>query len=330
MPRERHRTTASKPSATRRVRRAGRLRAQAQEGFANAVLTARGAACSWRRIGTAPACPTRACTDGSPRRRRPRPPAEHAAGFEEEETKGPWDGLRNGAADCLTGHSAKSTGEPATGTPTAGRISSFSRRFDAERFLEATALICSVANGSIPLSAGRRLPTGRTPGGRLRRSLVPNRRGYWLLLKNHVLPYFGTGSWLMTTLTSSNSLQEAEAGARPEASPEMVTVLSLIRNARSRQTLGATTRRRPRTSCAPSARLEVSMLTMDQATSLVEHTSDHYKAAMWLSFSQACVPLTLRPQSGGRRPNRKAVHLRRTWSPVPSFNGGQESMWPGQ
>ena len=44
-------------ASLQRVRRAGRLVAQAQEGFASAVLTARGAACSWRQIGTAAGVP---------------------------------------------------------------------------------------------------------------------------------------------------------------------------------------------------------------------------------------------------------------------------------
>ena len=68
---------------------------------------------------------------------------------------------------------------------------------------------------------------------------------------------------------------------------------------------------------------EVPMLTMDQATSLVEHTSDHYKAAMWLLIFTGMRPAEL---CGLRVEDadliRKVVHLRRTWSPVPAFDGG--------
>jgi integrase len=69
--------------------------------------------------------------------------------------------------------------------------------------------------------------------------------------------------------------------------------------------------------------VEVPMLTMDQATSLVAHTSAHYKAAMWLLIFTGMRPAEL---CGLRVEDvdlvRRVVHVRRTWSPVPGFDGG--------
>src|SRR5208282_3688010 len=57
--------------------------------------------------------------------------------------------------------------------------------------------------------------------------------------------------------------------------------------------------------------------------SLVDHTSDHYKAAMWLLIFTGMRPSEL---CGLRVEDvdlvRRVVNIRRTWSPVPGYDGG--------
>ena len=68
---------------------------------------------------------------------------------------------------------------------------------------------------------------------------------------------------------------------------------------------------------------QVPMLTMEESESLVEHTTDHYKAAMWLLSSRVCGRRSC-AVSGLRMSTWSAhvIHIRRTWSPVPGFDGG--------
>lgn len=207
------------------------------------------------------------------------------------------------------------------------RSRSFARRFDAERFLETT---------------GSDLQRGEWVDPVLRRSsfadwayawwattvkLRPNtRRGYWLLLKNHVLPYFGGARLGAIDYLDVETFiaEKLKSGHGPKQVREMVTVLSLIlkcaikANARKDNPAAGHELRVPRRRVA-----EVPMLTMEQAAQLVGHTSDHYKAALWLLIFTGMRPAEL---CGLRVEDvdlvRRTVHIRRTLSPVPAYDGG--------
>ena len=207
------------------------------------------------------------------------------------------------------------------------RSRSFSRRFDAERFLEANGADMQRGEWVDPTLRRSSFADWADAWWTTTAKLRPNtRRGYWLLLKNHVLPYFGTARLGSIDYLDVEQFiaEKLKSGHGPKQVREMVTVLSLIMkcavkaNARRDNPAAGHELRVPRRRV-----FEVSMLTMDQATSLVEHTSDHYKAAMWLLIFTGMRPAEL---CGLRVEDadliRKVVHLRRTWSPVPAFDGG--------
>jgi integrase len=114
------------------------------------------------------------------------------------------------------------------------------------------------------------------------------------------------------------------SGHGPKQVRETVTILSLIMkcavkaNARKDNPAAGHELRVPARRAT-----QVPMLTMEQAASLVEHTSDHYQSARWLLIFTGMRPAEL---CGLRVEDldlvRRVVHVRRTWSPVPGFDGG--------
>lgn len=105
----------------------------------------------------------------------------------------------------------------------------------------------------------------------------------------------------------------------------MVTVMSLIMQCAIRTNACRENPARGHLLRLPKHRAQqVSMLTMEQAHSLVEHTTEHYRPAMWLLiFTGGVRPAEL---CGLRVDDvdlvRRVVHIRNTWSPVPGFDGG--------
>ncbi len=72
------------------------------------------------------------------------------------------------------------------------RSRSFTRRFDAERFLEANGTDLQRGEWVDPALRRTSFNDWAEAWWATTAKLRPNtRRGYWLLLKNHVLPYFG-------------------------------------------------------------------------------------------------------------------------------------------
>jgi integrase len=157
--------------------------------------------------------------------------------------------------------------------------------------------------------------------------LRPNtRRGYWLLLKNHVLPYFGPARLGAIDYLDVERFMAEKLGSGHGVKQvrQMLSVLSLIMkcavkaNARRDNPAAGHELRVPQRRAH-----QVPMLTMEQSESLVEHTTEHYKAAMWLLIFTGMRPAEL---CGLRVEDvdlvRRVVHIRRTWSPVPGFDGG--------
>ena len=214
------------------------------------------------------------------------------------------------------------------------RSRSFARRFDAERFLEA--------NGS-DMQRGEWVDPG------LRRTyfsdwadawwgttakLRPNtRRGYWLLLKNHVLPHFGSARLgAIDYLDVERFISEKlKSGHGPKQVREMVTVMSLIMKCAVKANARKDNPAAGHELHVPHRRvLHVPMLTMDQAALLVENTTTHYQPAMWLLIFTGMRPSEL---CGLRVEDadlvRRVVHIRQTWSPVPAFDGGSREYVSG-
>lgn len=207
------------------------------------------------------------------------------------------------------------------------RSRTFSRRFDAERFLEVNGTDIQRGEWVVPSMRRSSFADWADAWWATTAKLRPNtRRGYWLLLDNHVLPYFGAArlgaiDYLDVERFIADKLGSAHGAKQVR---EMVTVLSLIMkcavkaNARRDNPAAGHELRVPHRRV-----MEVTMLTMDQAASLVEHTSDHYKSAMWLLIFTGMRPAELCGlRVGDVDLVRRAVHVRRTWSPVPGFDGG--------
>jgi len=157
--------------------------------------------------------------------------------------------------------------------------------------------------------------------------LRPNtRRGYWLLLQNHVLPYFGTARLGGIDYLDVERFiaEKLKGGHGPKQVREMVTVLSLIMKCALKANARRDNPAAGHKLHVPYRRVrQVPMLTMEQATRLVEHTADHYKPAMWLLIFTGVRPAEL---CGLRVEDadfvRRVVHVRQTWSPIPGFDGG--------
>ncbi len=156
--------------------------------------------------------------------------------------------------------------------------------------------------------------------------LRPNtRRGYWLLLHNHVLPYFGSSRLTVLDYLDVERFiaDRLASGHGPKQVREMVSIVSLIMkcavraNARRDNPAAGHELRVPRRRVHP-----VPMLTMEQAARLVEHTTGHYRPAMWLLVFTGMRPAEL---CGLRIEDadliRRMVHVRQTWSPIPGFDG---------
>ncbi len=125
--------------------------------------------------------------------------------------------------------------------------------------------------------------------------------------------------------------EKLRSGHGPKQVREMVTVMSLIMkcavkaNARKDNPAARHELHVPRRRV-----LQVPMLTMDQAALLVEHTTAHYRPAMWLLIFTGMRPSEL---CGLRVEDadlvRRVVHVRQTWSPVPAFDGGSREYVSG-
>ena len=207
------------------------------------------------------------------------------------------------------------------------RSRSFTRRFDAERFLEANGTDLQRGEWVDPALRRTSFNDWAEAWWATTAKLRPNtRRGYWLLLKNHVLPYFGAArlgaidyldveAFIATKLRSGHGRKQVR---------QMVSVLSLIMKCAVRASARKDNPAAGHALRAPHRRVqEVPMLTMEEAASLVENTSDHYKPAMWLLIFTGMRPAEL---CGLRVEDadfvRAVIHVRRTWAPVPGFDGG--------
>jgi integrase len=207
------------------------------------------------------------------------------------------------------------------------RSQSFDRRTDAERFLERN---------------GADLQRGEWVDPRIRRSLFsdwaddwwattvrlrPNtRRGYWLLLQNHVLPYFGERTiaaidWMDVERFIADRLK---AGNGAKHVREMVTVVSLIMkcaimsNARKDNPAAGHELRVPRTRVRQAA-----MLSMEQVASVVANTVEQYRPAIWVLVFTGLRPAEL---CGLRIRDidlmHGVLHVCGTRSPIAGFDGG--------
>jgi integrase len=113
------------------------------------------------------------------------------------------------------------------------------------------------------------------------------------------------------------------SGHGPKQVREMVSVMSLIMKCAVRANARRDNPAAGHQLRVPHRRvLQVPMLTMEQATRLVEHTTVHYRPAMWLLVFTGMRPAEL---CGLRVEDadlvRRIVYVRQTWSPIPGFDG---------
>lgn len=214
------------------------------------------------------------------------------------------------------------------------RSRTFTRRVDAERFLERNGTDIQRGEWIDPAVRRTLFSEWAAAWWETTVKLRPNtRRGYWLLLQNHVLPHFG-----QCPLTSIDYMdverfiaQKLQADHGPKQVREMITIVSLIMKCAIRSNA-----RRDNPASGHHLRVphhrarQASMLTMDQASQLVDNTIPHYRTAMWLLIFTGMRPAEL---CGLRVEDvdlvRQIVHVRRTWSPVPGFDGGKRQFVDG-
>ena len=207
------------------------------------------------------------------------------------------------------------------------RSRTFARRIDAERFLEVNGTDMQRGEWTDPGLRRTFFSKWANAWWATTVKLRPNtRRGYWLLLQNHVLPYFGTARLGGIDYLDVERFiaEKLKGGHGPKQVREMVTVLSLIMKCAVKASARRDNPAAGHGIQVPYHRVrQVPMLTMEQATRLVEQTSDHYKPAMWLLFFTGIRPAEL---CGLRVEDadlvRRVVHVRQTWSPIPAFDGG--------
>lgn len=208
------------------------------------------------------------------------------------------------------------------------RSRSFTRRFDAERFLEANGHDIQRGDWVDPVLRRSSFAEWAEAWWATTAKLRPNtRRGYWLLLQNHVLPYFsGARLGAIDYLDVERFIAEKlKTGHGHKQVRQMVSVLSLIMKCAMKASARKDNPAAGHELRVPCRRVhQVPMLTMEQAESLVGHTTAHYRTAMWLLIFTGMRPAEL---CGLRVEDvdlvRRLVHVRRTWSPVPGFDGGR-------
>ncbi len=206
------------------------------------------------------------------------------------------------------------------------RSSTFARRMDAERFLEVNG--ADIQRGEWIDPGLRRSSFGEWANAwwGTTAKLRPNtRRGYWLLLQNHVLPYFASSRLTAIDYLDVERFIAAKLGSGhgPKQVREMVSIMSLIMKCAVRANARRDNPAAGHQIRVPHRRVfQVPMLTMEQAGRLVEHTTGHYRPAMWLLVFTGMRPAEL---CGLRVEDvdlvRRIVHVRQTWSPIPGFAG---------
>lgn len=207
------------------------------------------------------------------------------------------------------------------------RAQSFDRRVDAERFLERNG--ADIQNGDWIDPALRRtlfVDWAEEWWATTVKLKPTTRRGYWLLLQNHVLPYFGQRKlagidWMDVEGFIADRLK---AGSGAKHVREMVTVVSQIMkcavqvNARKDNPAAGHKLRVPRQRVRKAA-----MLSMEQIATLVAHTVEPYRPAIWLLVFSGLRPAELCGlRVGDVDLVRGAVDVTRTLAPVPGFDGG--------
>lgn len=156
--------------------------------------------------------------------------------------------------------------------------------------------------------------------------LAPHtRRGYYVLLTNHVRPYFGRRKqasidWLDVEKFIGVKLA---AGHKPKRVRDMVSIVSLIMKLAVR---GGVRKDNPAAGHSiPVRRRKLShaqVLTMEEAHRLVANTRDPYKPAVWILMlcglrpAELCGLLVEHVDFP-----RSAVHVQETWNYVHGFDG---------
>jgi integrase len=173
----------------------------------------------------------------------------------------------------------------------------FSRRVDAERFLERNGAALQSGDWVDPLLRRTSFSEWADAWWATTVKLRPNtRRGYWLLLTNHVRPRFGNMRLGAIDFMDVERLiaQKLEAGYGAKQIREMVTVISLIMKCAVRANARKDNPATGHELRVPRRRVRAStVLTMDQASALVDHTSEHYRSAMWVLIFTGMRPAEL-------------------------------------
>lgn len=207
------------------------------------------------------------------------------------------------------------------------RSQTFDRRSDAERFLELNGVQLHRGEWIDPSLRRTMFADWAQTWWETTVKLRPNtRRGYWLLLHNHVLPAFGDARLGAVDYLDVERFiaRKLANGHGPKQVREMVTVVSLVMQcavrANARRDNPAAGHRLPVPRRHPD---EVGLLTMEQAIALAEHTGEHYRAAIWLLVFTGMRPAELCGlRVGDVDLVRGLVQVRRTRSPVAGYDGG--------
>jgi integrase len=207
------------------------------------------------------------------------------------------------------------------------RSQNFSRKVDAERFLERNGADIQRGDWVDPAFRRARFDDWACEWWATTIKLRPStRRGYWLLLNNHVLPCFG--GRLMATIDYMDVerfiADKLSAGNGAKHVREMVSVVSLIMTC-------AVKAKARRDNPAAGHKLRVprkrsrrtDMLTMEQAIRLVDKVADRYKLAIWMLLFTGMRPAELcGVKVRDLDPLRGAVRITESRAPVAGFDGG--------
>jgi integrase len=210
----------------------------------------------------------------------------------------------------------------------------FDRLIDAERFIERNGADIQRGEWIDPAKRRTRFDSWADDWWattvKLRQT---TRRGYWLLLQNHVLPYFGGRRMASIDFMDVERFiaDKLGAGNGPKHVREMVSVVNQIMkcavmaNARKDNPAAGHNIKVPRKRVR-----QADMLTMEQAIRLVEKVIAPYKLAIWLLLYTGMRPAEL---CGLKVRDvdlvRGVIHVIESRAPVPGFDGGAREQVEG-
>jgi integrase len=214
------------------------------------------------------------------------------------------------------------------------RSQTFDRKVDAENFLERNGADIQRGDWIDPAMRRKRFDDWADEWWQTTIRLRPNtRRGYWRLLNGHVLAAFG--GWPMASIDYMDVERfiatKLKAGHSMKHVREMVTIISLIMKCAVK---AGGRKDNPAAGHALSVQRkrirQGDALTMAQSAALIAQVTPWYRPAVWTLIFTGMRPAELCGLLVGDVDLiRGLVHVDRTWSPIPAYDGGERQHLEG-